>query len=267
MRGESTAKIVGVTLGVCLVCSVLVSAAAVFLKPIQDENKRIDKLKNILMAGNLLAENTDIIKTFDEKIESRIIELDNGRSLAQEKYNDILNPEDFDIKAVAADPEYGRTLPADQDQAQIKKIPKFMAIYLVKENDNLERYILPVYGYGLWSILYGFLALDKDLETIEGLTFYEHGETPGLGGEVDNPRWKALWVGKQAFDENGNIGIQVIKGKVDNSKPDAKYKVDGLSGATITTRGIDNLIHFWLGSNGYGPFITLLKEGGLDEQI
>ena len=111
--------------------------------------------------------------------------------------------------------------------------------------------------------MYGFVALDRDLTTVKGFTFYEHGETPGLGGEVDNPSWKASWVGKNIYNATGNLKIEVIKEKVNPDNKDAIYQVDGLSGATLTTRGINNLVRFWLSADGYGPFIENLRSGGL----
>jgi Na+-transporting NADH:ubiquinone oxidoreductase subunit C len=124
----------------------------------------------------------------------------------------------------------------------------------------VEKLILPIYGKGLWSTLYGFLALEKDLKTVSGITFYQHGETPGLGGEVDNPNWKGKWQGKQAFDDSGDVIIKVIKGAVIPGAPDADHQIDGLSGATLTARGVDNLVQFWLGENGYGPYLQQIRE-------
>ena len=132
---------------------------------------------------------------------------------------------------------------------------------MVRDADNnLEKVILPVHGYGLWSTLYGFVALESDLNTIAGLGFYEHGETPGLGGEVDNPRWKALWEGKQAYRE-GNVAISVIKGAVNPQASTAAWQVDGLSGATLTSKGVNNLVRFWLGQDGFAPFLSNLRQG------
>jgi Na+-transporting NADH:ubiquinone oxidoreductase subunit C len=136
-----------------------------------------------------------------------------------------------------------------------------MAVYWIYHKGEPNQYLFPVYGRGLYSTLYGFIALGSDLRTIEGITFYEHGETPGLGGEVDNPEWKRSWRGKQAFDKDGNLQIEVVKGRVDPSRLDANYKIDGLSGATYTTRGVDQLVKFWLGSNGFGPFLERLRKG------
>jgi Na+-transporting NADH:ubiquinone oxidoreductase subunit C len=134
-----------------------------------------------------------------------------------------------------------------------------MVIYQVMENEQVVRLILPVYGKGLWSTMYGFIALKNDLQMVTGFIFYEHGETPGLGGEIDNPRWRAKWIGKRAFDESGELKIEVVKGTIDPASPQAQYQVDGLSGATLTTRGVDNLVQFWLGENGYGPFLQNLR--------
>lgn len=260
MSGDSTKKTIFVALGVCLVCSVLVSSTAVALNSIQVENQRLDKLKNILIAGNLYDESKSIEETYNNKIEPVIIDINNGDVLEKEKYNDKLNIETFDIEEMAKDKEYGQTIPASEDIAGIKNKPKYMPIYEVKNNEEIEKYIFPIYGKGLWSTLYGFIALDKDLQTVRGITFYKHGETPGLGGEVDNINWKASWQGKKAFSENGQVIINVLKGKVDPSNPNANSQIDGLSGSTITTRGVDNFVKYWLSDNGYGPFLKKLRE-------
>ena len=257
---DSVKKTLLVALGVCLVCSVLVSSAAVALKPKQEENKKLDKLKNILIAGNLYNENTDIEKTYSEKISTAVIDLPTGETLTE--VPEILTPDKFDIKKLAVDAIYGKELTADEDVAGIKNIPVKMNIYQVKENGVVQKYILPVYGKGLWSTMYGFLAIDKEIKKVKGITFYEHGETPGLGGEIDNPNWKSIWVDKDIFGNNGELKLTVIKSTVDSSDPEKNYKIDGLSGSTLTTRGVDTMIKFWLGENGYLPFIKKLKEGG-----
>jgi len=126
----------------------------------------------------------------------------------------------------------------------------------------LEKIILPVYGKGVWSTMYGFIALNNDLTTVEGFSFYEHGETPGLGGEVDNPAWRRSWVGKKAFDDRGKVAIEVLKGAVDPLSPEAVHQIDGLSGASLTTRGVDKLVRYWLGEHGYGPYLGKLRREG-----
>ena len=199
-------------------------------------------------------------ETFEEKISAQIVDLKTGDVILSSEYDDVLNIEKFNVNNLASSAKWGEDIPASDDIAGIKRKPKAMAIYTVMDDSSrVEKYILPIYGKGLWSTLYGFIALDKDLHTIKGFTFYQHGETPGLGGEVDNPKWKASWNGKQAFDTDGNLKIEVIKGNVDQESDKAKYQVDGLSGATLTTRGVDYLVRFWLGDKGYGPFINKLK--------
>jgi len=264
MSHESVKKTIGVALGVCLVCSVLVSTAAVLLKDIQKENRKQEKLKNILIAGDLYTEGSNIQAIFSDRIRPEIIVLKAGETISRDDYDDVLNIENFDIKTISRDPRMSRPIPGDQDKAQIRRVPDYMIVYKVKEKDRMTKLILPVYGNGLWDRMYGFIALDRDLRTIKGFTFYEHSETPGLGGEVDNPRWKKLWVGKQAYDIEGRVKISVIKGAVDPAGPEATYQVDGLSGSTLTTRGVHNLVRFWLGDQGYGPYIQRLRAQGLD---
>jgi Na+-transporting NADH:ubiquinone oxidoreductase subunit C len=163
---------------------------------------------------------------------------------------------------MASDPIFGRSVDRSEDIANIRKRPKYIFVYKVVENDKLQSIILPIYGYGLWSTLYGFVSLESDMQTIQGITYYEHAETPGLGGEVDNARWKGLWPGKKAFDDAGNVAISVLKGRVDPKNPKAKHQVDGLSGATITTRGVHNMLNYWLSDKGYGRLLDTLKQGG-----
>jgi len=109
--------------------------------------------------------------------------------------------------------------------------------------------------------LFGFISLGSDLNTIEGLEFYEHKETPGLGGEVDNPNWKKLWKGKKVYDISNMVGIEVIKGKPVASDKNIAYKVDGLSGATITSKGVTNMMQYWFGDNGYKSALENLNNG------
>jgi len=261
MSTGSTRKTILVALGVSLVCSVLVSSAAVGLKSIQDRNRELDKLKNILSAGNISYDNANVRQLFKEKVKADVIDLDSGTILPQNQYTAVLNPEKFDIKSMAKNQQYNRMLTPDQDLARIKQVPKNMVVYWIKSGSQFEKIILPIYGKGLWSTMYGFIALDRDLKTVAGFTFYEHGETPGLGGEVGNPAWKKSWIGKKVFDESGNLRIEVVKGIVNPADSQAQYQVDGFSGATLTTRGVNNLVHFWLGDNGYGTFLDHLRKG------
>jgi Na+-transporting NADH:ubiquinone oxidoreductase subunit C len=262
VQDDSIKKTLIVALLVCLVCSVFVSLAAVSLSAIQKENKRLDMVKNILIAGGLYESSIDVQSVYKNKVVPLLIELDTGRILGADDYPDGIDVSTYDLKKMAVDPAFGRSVDAAEDIANIRNRPKYIFVYKVVESGKLKSIILPVYGYGLWSTLYGFISLESDMQTIQGITYYEHAETPGLGGEVDNDRWKGLWSGKKAFDDTGDVAISVIKGRVDPKGSKAKHQVDGLSGATITTRGVHNMVNYWLSDKGYGQLLETLKRGG-----
>jgi len=258
---DSTKKILLVALGVCLVCSVLVSAAAVSLRARQERNKELDKVKNILQAGDLPTKGVDVLKVFRDQVRTVVVDLENGQPLTPDQYPAGFEVERFNIKEAADSRAWGREIPAGKDIINVQRMPRYMAVYEIMQDGHIDKLILPIYGKGLWSTLYGFIALGQDLRTVKGITFYEHGETPGLGGEVDNPAWKASWKGKEAFAADGKLVLEVIKGKVDPREPGAVHQIDGLSGSTLTTRGLDAMVKFWLSDDGYGRFLNLLKEG------
>jgi len=262
MSQDSTAKTVGVATGICLFCSLFVSVAAVKLKPLQVANQKLDKVKNILQVANLAdtVGKSEYMALYEERIQPVMIELSSGDVVDDSQFDEVLNLDNFDIRVFSGLDDYSQELDSETDIAGIRRQPLNMIVYQLLSNGAVEKLILPIYGKGLWSTLYGFLALEKDLQTVSGITFYQHGETPGLGGEVDNPNWKGSWQGKQAFDDTGNTIIEVIKGKVIPGSPGADHQVDGLSGATLTARGVDNLVQFWLGENGYGPYLKQLRE-------
>ena len=252
---DKTSKILLVALSLCLVCSVIVSTAAVLLKPAQEANKSLDKKRNILQAAGMLDPDVSIDEQF-ASVNTRVVDLRTG------KFTDDVDPERYDQRKAAKDPAQSLKLDSDQDMAKISRRENYAVIYLVEgEGGELEKIILPVHGYGLWSTLYGFVALEADANTVAGLGFYEHAETPGLGGEVDNPRWKALWPGKQVY-KDGTVKIGLVKGSVDPAGANADWEIDGLSGATLTARGVTNLVQFWLGEDGFEPFLENLRTGG-----
>jgi len=240
---------------VCLVCAVVVSSSAVALGDRQDRNASRYKQQNVLLAAGLA---TDDESLSDDEVAVRFAPITQVVvDLASGAVVDDVDPVGFDQRAVATDPTRSRVAP--ENLARVVRLPNAALVYEVRDaSDSLEMVILPVEGLGLWGTLYGFVALEGDLRTIRGLTFYEHKETPGLGGEVDNPRWKGLWAGRLAFDETLTPVITVVKGRA-GSVADDPYAVDGLSGATLTSRGVTNLLRFWLGPEGFGPYLTRLR--------
>jgi len=255
---DSTSKTLMVALALCIVCSVIVSGAAVILKPIQEINKTLDRKRNILAAAGMLEKNAteeDINKQFSD-INTRVVDLNTGKFA-----DDAVDLARYDPLKAAKDPDLSEALTTKQDLAKISRREQYAVVYLVENpQGDIEKVILPIRGYGLWSTLYGFIALESDGNTIAGLGFYEHGETPGLGGEVDNPRWKAFWPGKQVY-RDGEVEIGLVKGSVDPADVAAPWEVDGLAGATLTSKGVTNLVHFWLGKNGFEPFLNNLQAG------
>ena len=251
---DSTGKTLLVAFLLCIVCSVVVSTAAVVLKPAQQENQSLDRKRNILAAAGMLDESRTVDEQF-ANFTTKIVDLRTGR------FTDEVDAERFDQRRAAKDPATSDRLDPADDPAKILRREHFAVVYLVEgEQGGIDRIVLPVHGYGLWGQLYGFIALEGDADTVAGLGFYEHKETPGLGGEVDNPRWKGLWPGKLVY-RDGEVAIEVIKGTVDRASANAQFQVDGLAGATLTTRGVSNLVQYWLGENGFAPFLENLKSG------
>lgn len=252
MSPDAVPKTIAVAVGVCLIASMAVSATAVSLRTTQEANKLKDKQVNILQVAGLYEPDADVAEVF-ASFEPHVLELATG------KFTDAFDVATFDDRAAADDP--ATSIALTEDPASIGRQSRFVTVYLLRdENGDLDKVILPLHGYGLWSTLYGFIALEENGNDIFGLQFYEHAETPGLGAEVDNPRWKALWRGKRLADENGALRITVAK-----TAPPAgeDYFIDGLAGATLTTVGVDNLVRFWMGEAGYRPFLANLKVGDI----
>ncbi len=251
-----------VAIAICLVCSVVVSTAAVVLKPMRLANQELDQKQNILRAAGLLpsdavvdADGRGVDEIFAE-FEVRAVNLDTG------EFVDGVDVNAYDPIKAAKDPSQSQQLTNDQDIATIKRRENISLVYLKRTEGELDKVVIPVRGYGLWGTLLGYLAFEGDLETIAGLGFYFHKETPGLGGEVDNPNWKALWPGVVAFDESGDPSVKLVKTRSAAGSEAASHEVDALSGATLTTRGVENLVRFWTGEHGFGPVLANLKNTG-----
>ncbi len=246
-------KTIGVAVVLCLVCSIVVSATAVGLRDLQEANKREEVRRNILEVSGLMRPGGDIDELF-KQVEPRVVDLRTG------SFSDAVDHASYIQRDAARDPEMSVALTPDQDIASIRRKAHYATVYLVKDSqDAVSTVILPVHGYGLWSTLYGYLAVKPDGREVIGLQFYEHAETPGLGGEVDNPRWRSQWPGKLLSDDDGKLRIEVVKGTA-ASGPEGVHQVDGLAGATLTSRGVNNLVRFWVDENGFGLFLNNLQQ-------
>lgn len=260
---DTVSRTLMVALVLSIVFSVVVSTAAVLLRPAQIQNQNLDIKTNILSAAGMLEQGASaeqIEQTF-ERFDVRLVDLDTG-DFVEPSAVGVEDPMKYDMYKAASDPAMSTNIPASEDKAGIKRRPNIARIFTLSENGDLVRVVLPVHGYGLWSTLYGFVSLEGDLNTIEGLGFYAHAETPGLGGEVDNPRWKQQWVGKELYADNpSEPQIRLVKGGVSSDTKDREHKIDALSGATLTSRGVEQLVNYWMGERGFAPFLKKLREG------
>jgi Na+-transporting NADH:ubiquinone oxidoreductase subunit C len=263
-RKETVPRTIVVALALCIVCSVVVSAAAVMLRPAQVINRNLDMKTNILAAAGMLeagVSTADIEEQF-QRFEVRLVDLKSGKYVEPQSLG-LENAMAYDQYRASSDPELSEELAPSEDKAGIKSQANIAKVFILKADSDVKRVVLPIHGYGLWSTLYGFVALKGDANTIEGLGFYAHAETPGLGGEVDNPKWKAQWVGKSIYDEGemADPQIRLVKGGIDANTADREHKVDALSGATLTSRGVQQLVNFWMGERGFAPYLKKLREG------
>jgi len=240
-----------------------VSSAAVAFKSLQTENKLLDRNKNILAAAGLYKEGehseADVPALFGA-FTVKLADLENNTLLTAEQAADLgFDVALYDQRKASKDPALSSSLASGADIASLGRRERYSSIYLIENEQGIERIVLPIRGYGLWGTLYGFMALEDDMNTVSGLGFYEHKETPGLGAKVDDPSWKATWVGKEIYAGDGGVAIEVLKGAVNRESDAAIHQIDGLSGATLTSRGVHNMMQYWLGPEGYGPLLTSLR--------
>jgi len=241
-----------VAIGLSLVCSVIVSSAAIMLKPVQEKNEEEFRQQIILDVAGLMQPDGNIEELFTA-IEPRMVELETGT------YSDTIDPATFDALTAAGDSELGVTIPDDKDIAGIGRRAKYAPVYIVKDGAEIDQIILPVYGKGLWSTMLGYLSVAPDGNTVRGLRFYAHAETPGLGDQMDKEPWRAQWVGKLIYDSTNEPQIRVIKGLVPANAPDAVHMIDGMSGATLTGNGVTGLVQYWTGPHGFGPYLKTFR--------
>jgi Na+-transporting NADH:ubiquinone oxidoreductase subunit C len=267
LNNDNLEKTIAIAVALCLVCAVLVSLAAVALKPLQISNKELDMKQNILDVAGLLQADSDIEKVFAAQIEAKLVDLDTGDYVDGDANS-------YDQRKAAKDPAQNVAIPKEKDIAHIRVKAKIAKVYLVKDGGTTKSIIIPINGYGLWSTLYGFLSLDADGQTVQSINFYDQAETPGLGGEVVNPKWRALWKGKKVYAEadqaslekgliseadKGEPALSLIKGTVDTTKEGSQYQVDGLAGASLTSTGVTNLVRYWTSKEGFATYLSKVR--------
>ncbi|SJL82210.1 Na(+)-translocating NADH-quinone reductase subunit C [Vibrio palustris] len=257
-NNDSIKKTLFVVIALSLVCSIIVSVAAVGLRDKQELNAAVDKQSKILQVSGIDMSKGSVRDLYEEHIVPKLLDFKTGK-LVDKTANGVA-AKDYNQRAAASSPKRSIRLPKDKDPAKIITRADYGLVYLVKKDNELSRLILPIHGNGLWSMMYAFVAVETDGNTVDGLIYYEQGETPGLGGEVENPKWRAQFVGKKLYDDNHNPAIRIVKG---GAPAGSEHGVDAISGATLTSNGVQRQFNFWLGDMGYGPFLAKVRDGGL----
>jgi Na+-transporting NADH:ubiquinone oxidoreductase subunit C len=262
MTNDSPLKALLVALAVALVCSVMVSTTRVLLRPVRLAYEHLDRNRHIVLAAGLAEpgealSDREIVAGFRE-LQAMIVDLETARPAAD------MDPAAFDQRAAAQNPDLSVAIPGGKDIAGLGRRSRFAPVYFLTRDGRTDRIVLPVRGTGMWSMIYGYLALGPDLNTIAAVTFYEQGETPGVGDRFLDPAWQAQWSGKTVYDSHG-----VVRFGIASAKPDAlreRYEVDAITGATVTTDSITNLVRYWMGDHGFGPYLLHLRESHLQPE-
>ncbi|GAA5194865.1 NADH:ubiquinone reductase (Na(+)-transporting) subunit C [Ferrimonas gelatinilytica] len=235
----------------CIFCSLMITGTAAGLKE-RAKAKELARMKHsvLMAAGFGDHRGGDIDGLFERRIQPQIINLDRG------EVNGEIDPMTFDPNMAAANPQTSSK--PKKDSARIgRRADQGRAFTILDEAGNFDGVVLPFHGKGLWSVIFGYIALEEDLSTIRGLYVYEHGETPGIGDFLDDPAWQSQWQGKQLYNDSGKVVISVVRG---GAKPGDLYGVDGISGATMSGRGVERAVQFWVGNEGFGPYLQQLSE-------
>lgn len=259
MNNDSPQKALLMIFVTALACSILVSVAAISLRPIQLTHKLLERARNVIqLTGLVSAEQYDELSDEDllvlyGQLDRRIVNIDEQTFAAD------INPDTFDQRKAANDAERSVDIPAEFDVASLGHRSRYAMVYMVWQEDQLQRIILPIHGQGMWSTIYGYIALASDLNTIEGVSFYEQAETPGLGDQILRPQWQAQWQGRKLLDTTGKLRFRISTGSVEPGSSAATHEVDALSGATVTANGVSSLVAYWFGDHGFQPFLQQLR--------
>lgn len=252
LPNDSRGKTLGVAFLVALVSAGMVSGSVALLKPRQMAQLQALREARLAEMVAALPGLSDLLReTGAETLESVVVDLTQGR------IDSGTDSGGFDYLAVQSDPEMTEPLTPEQDIAGIGRRPLRAPVYLLRGRDGLALVVLPIYGAGYQSVIRAYLALSADLSTIAGLSIYEQADTPGIGARIADPAWQASWTGRQALANSGEVVITLVR-----SGASAPNEVDGVSGATRSSTGVVRMVQFWLGPDGFGPFLAALRAEG-----
>lgn len=254
VRRDSTRRTILVSLAICFACSVAVSISTVLLRPIRSEHARLAREARVREMLSRQPGLSGLVGDLpDVDLEQWVVELATGARAPE------IDPASFDPQRAATDPGAGRVVPAERDIARIKHQARHAVVTVVRRADVIQTLVLPVFGRGYASVIHATVAIAADGKTIQGLTIDRHGETPGIGSEIEEPEWLRQFSGKQALDEEGLPTLEVVTDEPSNEP--ARSRVDFISGATRSSLGVGRALRFWLGEDGYGPFLARVRSG------
>jgi Na+-transporting NADH:ubiquinone oxidoreductase subunit C len=235
---------------VILVAAIL-AAAAIVLQPAQERNVKVEKIQDMLASAGIESTPANAEGLYDKHVLKEVVINEEGEEVAVFSKGSF---EKGDIRAFDLDVKGQLKVKADAAQGKTNQKPVFPLFIIEKDGDTC--YIIPVQGNGLWGPVWGNMTLKSDFATIEGVTFDHKGETPGLGAEISTPVFENQFPGKKIFDDNGEFtSVKVIKGGVKNSSIDPVHGVDAISGGTITSMGVNDMIH-----NNLSNYINYIKN-------
>jgi Na+-transporting NADH:ubiquinone oxidoreductase subunit C len=256
MTEESLARTLSVATGVALGCALMVSTAVYLLRPMQLAYANLERNRIVVEVAGLAPADSDLsdraLVALFVDLQVRIVDLET------DQFTDDVDPQLYDQRAASSDPELSVAIPDPLDQARLGRRARYVPVYLLMDGDQINRIVLPVSGQGMWSTLYGYLSLESDLNTIAEMRIYEHGETAGIGDRIQDPRWQNQWIGRQLYDDAGELRFRVTR---DASLP---FEVDIISGASVTAEGVGNLVRYWLGEHGFAPLLAQLRMSGAE---
>ena len=241
MNKDSNGFTFGFATIVVVVVAVLLSVAAIGLGPYQARNVRLEKMQNILSSIGITAEPAEVEKLFNQLVKDQLV--------LDIKGNQVKG----DVSAFDVD------LKKELDKARTGEADKQLFPLFIFEKDNHTYYVIPVRGKGLWGPIWGYVALEDDMNTVHGASFGHKGETPGLGAEIETAAFQQQFVGEKIFDESGKfVSVRLVKS---GANPDDKHAVDAVSGGTITSNGVTEMLHRTLGY--YVSYFREKQKAGL----
>ncbi len=255
MRRNSPLYTLLFTFVVCAFCSVVVSGTYVALGEKQRSDAAIARMGQILVLAGLASEEEELDRNAIQErfsaVQPLVIRLEDG----------VLDPDVdgqlFDQRAASQDPALSALAP--ENDAGVRRLPTHAVVYQVRDDaGDVEQVLVPIRGQGYGGQIYGFLALGPDLNTVRDIVFYELQETPGLGGRITRNAWRSKWPGRRIYDAEGEVALRLVR-KAPPAEEDP-YVVDAVSRATVTSTGVENMIRFWLGPDGFGPFLAAYRQ-------